>query len=84
MILRISIIDQSVPFLVSKFVFKRLGAKIGLDDNDIEFKRFPEKHEPIYDLKSGHVAIQLLKGDDRAPEVPQEALTNASMAKKLL
>ena len=70
-ILRISIIDQSVPVLLSKHVFKRLGAKIDLEDNAIEFRRFPGKTEPIHDLRSGHVAIQLLKDDGQhSPSVP--------------
>ena len=47
-ILRISIINQSVPTLLSKFVFKRLGARIDLDDNSIEFKRFPGRQNPSW------------------------------------
>ena len=45
-ILRISIIDQSVPTLISKFVFKKLGARIDLDENRIEFKRFLVRQNP--------------------------------------
>ena len=52
-VLRISTIDQAVPTLLSKYVFKRLGARIDLDDNSIEFKRFPGVVESLYDLKSG-------------------------------
>ena len=63
-----------MPTLISKFVFNRLGAPIDLDDNNVEFKRFPGKTQSLFDLKSGHVAIRLLKDGDQVPEVPQEAL----------
>ena len=60
-VLRVFIIDKAVPFLSSKHVFKRLGAIIDIDTKIIQFKRFPQKQEPLYDIESGHVAIELVK-----------------------
>jgi len=39
-VLRISIVDHEVPFLISKYVFKSLGALIDLDANEVTFKKF--------------------------------------------
>ena len=38
-VLRVSVIDPDVPFLLSKGVFKRLGAQIDLESNECVFKK---------------------------------------------
>ena len=60
-LLRVSVIAHKIPMLLSKYVFKRLGGVIDLDDNQVTFKRFPEKLEPLRDLPSGHTAIKIIK-----------------------
>ena len=73
-VLRISIIDKNVPFLLSKHVFKRLGASIDLEDNVVSFKRFPGKKQELHDLRSGHVAIALVDPEAKPPIVTEEVL----------
>ncbi|MDP7646549.1 MAG: hypothetical protein QGH82_00500, partial [Candidatus Woesearchaeota archaeon] len=68
-VIRFSIVPPQVPFLVSKYVFKRLAVRLDLDDNELQFKRFNNQSEPLYDLPSGHVAIELVKANIQPPEV---------------
>ncbi len=72
--IRFSIVPPQVPFLISKYVFKRLACKIDLDDNELEFKRFGNQRETLYDLPSGHVAIELIKQDVKPPEISAETM----------
>ena len=60
-ILRLSVIDHSIPTLLSKHVFRRLGAIIDLSDNVLRLKGFDEAVEPLHDLRTGHIAINLKK-----------------------
>ena len=62
MLLRISVIPKKVPCLLSKTVFKTLRCALDLDENVAIFKLFDDpKTEPLYDIPSGHVVIELLK-----------------------
>ena len=56
-ILRLSVIDHSIPTLLSKHVFRRLGAIIDLNDYVLRLKGSDEAVEPLHDLKTGHIAI---------------------------
>ena len=38
------------------------------------FKLFPGRKEPLHDLESGHVAIELTKKGQQPPQVPQEVM----------
>ena len=73
-VLRISIVEPDVPFLLSKFVFKCLGARIDLDSNTIEFNKLNGALETLHDLSSGHVAIELVKPNVGAPKVSDNTL----------
>jgi len=73
-VLRFSIVPQEVPFLISKFVFKRLGCTIDLDDNELTMKRLNHSVEPIYDLTTGHVGVELVKVGANPPEVQQSTM----------
>ena len=60
-VLRVSVVDPDVPFLLSKGVFKRLGAQIDLEVNECVFRRLNRGVEMLHDLTSGHVGIELVK-----------------------
>ena len=74
MVLRFSIVAPKVPFLVSKFVFKRLGGALDLDANTLVLKRLDEAKEPLYDLMSGHVGIELVRDGLRPPKVSDSTM----------
>ena len=67
--LRFSIVAPLVPFLVSKFVFKRLGGVLDLDANEFILKRLGKAIEPLHDLVSGHVGLELVKKHIEPPVV---------------
>ena len=49
LIMRISIVEfDPVPFLISKFALKRIGANIDLDEDQLSFKRF-QGSEPHFE-----------------------------------
>ena len=73
-ILRISIVPPEVPCLISKFVFKRLGAVLDLDSNTLLLKRLNNAIEPLYDLVTGHVGIEIVKPNVEPPKVSLEAM----------
>ena len=73
-LLRFSIVQANVPFLVSKFVFKKLGGVIDLESNELRLKRVGTGIETLYDLQSGHVAVELVKPGIRPPTVTEEAM----------
>ena len=52
-ILRLSVIDHNIPTLLSKHVFRSLGAVIDMNDNVLRLKCFDGAVEPLYDLRSG-------------------------------
>ena len=56
-ILRLSVIDHSIPTLLSKHVFRRLGAIIDLSENVLRLIGFYEAVEPLHDLRTTHNAI---------------------------
>ena len=58
-VLRVSVVSPDVPFLLSKSVFKRLGAQIALGARVCLFRQLDEKSEALHDLPTGHVGIQL-------------------------
>ena len=60
-LIRVFVIAQSIPTLLSKYLFKRLGAVLDLDENECRFKRIGGGIERLHDLPSGHTAIELLK-----------------------
>ena len=74
-VLRISVIPKRVPCLLSKTVFKTLRCALDLDDNEAIFKLFPNpKAEPLYDIPSGHVVIEMLKAKPKTiPQVDASA-----------
>jgi len=62
LIIRISIVEwDPVPFLISKYALKRIGANIDLDEGLLSFKRLSKGVEHLHDLESGHVAVELVK-----------------------
>ena len=68
-VLRISIVPPSVPFLISKFVLKRLGGILDLDNNNLVLNRLNQQPEPLHDLDTGHVGIELIKPTTKPPKV---------------
>ena len=69
-LIRISVIAQRIPILLSKYLFKKLGAVLDLDENKCNFKRIGNQIEQLHDLPSGHTAIELLKlPKETAPKV---------------
>ena len=73
-VIKFSIVPPLVPFLISKYVFKRLRANIDLDVNELTLKGFPQPCiEPLYDLVSGHVAVEITKKDCQPPALDAEA-----------
>ena len=73
-VVRFSIVDKEVPFLISKFVMKRLGSVIDMDENYILFKRLQCSKEAIHDLPSGHVGPELVREGVEPPASYQTAL----------
>ena len=77
-VIRFSIVPPEVPFLISKFVFKRLGVILDLDDNELVLKRFgidqARAVEPLYDLMSGHVVVELVPEGKAPPQISEETL----------
>ena len=73
-VLRVSIVENDVPCLISKFVLKQLGAVIDLESNHVVFKKVTQKQEALHDLETGHVAIELIKSGQQPPEVGSEAI----------
>ena len=73
-VLRISIVENDVPCLISKFVLKQLGAVIDLESNHVVFKKITQQIEPLHDLESGHVAIELIKEGQQPLDVDPEAI----------
>ena len=67
--IKFCIVEPDVPFLVSKFVFKRLGSVLDLDDNELRLKRLNGAVEPLYDLVTGHVGVELVKENAPVPTV---------------
>ena len=78
-----SIVPPEVPFLISKFVFKRLGAVLDSDSNEFflpqAFQQWPKSSvEMSYDLMSGRVAVEFVpKG--RSPPVMSEEIIELAM-----
>ncbi len=73
-IIRFSIVAPGVPFLVSKFVFKRLGGVLDLDSNELILKRLNKVTEPLYDLVTGHVGLEIVKQGVEPPTAKAEAM----------
>ena len=73
-VLRFSIVPPKAPFLVSKFVFKRLGGVLDLDANELILKRLNSVVEPIYDLVTGHVGVELVKHGVNPPVVKPSSM----------
>ena len=73
-ILRVSVVDPDVPFLLSKGVFKRLGAQIDLEVNECVFRRLNRGVEMLHDLTSGHVGIELVKPGGTKPVASKTAI----------
>ena len=48
-ILRLSVIDHNIPTLLSKHVFRSLGAVIDMHDNVLRLKCFDGDVEQLYD-----------------------------------
>ena len=73
-----SIVPPTIPFLVSKFVIKRLGGVLDLDANEFVLKKAKVADvaavEPLYDLVSGHVGVELTKVGIEPPVVSREAM----------
>ena len=65
---------QGSPVSLKQYVFKRLRAVLSLEVNNVTFKLFPGRKEPLHDLESGHVAIDLTKKGQQPPQVPQEVM----------
>ena len=63
-----------MPCLISKFVLKQLGAVIDLENNHVVFKKITALTEPLHDLETGHVAIELIKDGQDPPEVDPDAI----------
>ena len=76
-ILRLSVIDHNIPTLLSKHVFRSLGAVIDMNENVLRLKYFDGAVEPLYDLRSGHLGISFLKPSQGVPAVSEEALKSA-------
>ena len=74
LVLRFSIVEQDVPFLVSKYVMKRIGGVLDLDENLLTLKRLGGAKEQIYDLITGHVGLELAKEGGKPPMASQETL----------
>ena len=87
-VIRLSIVPPEVPFLISKFVFKRLGVILDLDDNELVLKRFGTDQaravEPLYDLMSGHVAVELVPEGKAPPQISEETLDLVSSGHEVM
>ena len=87
-VIRFSIVPPEVPFLISKCVFKRLGVVLDLDDNQLVLKRFctdtVREVEPLYDLMSGHVAVELVPEGKEPPKISEETLDLASAGHEVM
>ena len=81
-VVRISVISQRIPILLSKYLFKKLGAVLDLADNEVTFKPFKGKKENLHDLDSGHVAIELIKSGEPPPKVHETLGSSAKMELK--
>ena len=46
-VLRVSIVENDVPCLISKFVLKQFGAVVDLESNHVVFKKVTQKPEPF-------------------------------------
>ena len=82
-VLRISIVPPEVPCLISKPVFKRLGAILDLDSNVMTLKRIGNVIEPLYDLVTGHVGVEIVKPNVDPPKVSQEAWDMCKNAREM-
>ena len=87
-VIRFSIVPPEVPFLISKYVFKRIGALLDLDDNQLVLKRFctntSEGIEPLYDLMSGHIAVELVPQGQQPPKISEDTLDLASSGHEVM
>jgi hypothetical protein len=70
-VLRFSLVEQDVPFLISKYVFKRLGGVLDLDANTLTLKKLGGATEPLHDLVTGHVGLELVK-EGQGPAVASQ------------
>ena len=74
--IRFSIVPPAVPFLISKLVFKRFGSVLDLDSNEFVLKHLGRATgravEPLYDLMSGHVGVELIREGHSPPQVSQD------------
>ena len=70
-------LPPAVPFLISKFVFKRIGSVLDLDSNELVLKHLGgatgRAVEPLYDLMSGHVGVELIREGSTLPQVSQDS-----------
>ena len=73
-VVRFSIVEKDVPFLISKFVMKRLGSLVDMEENRLVFRRLKDATEPIHDLPSGHVGPELVKEDEEPPCVKDQTM----------
>ena len=86
--IRFSTVPPEVPFLISKYVFKRLGVSLDLDLDELVLKRFGtdtvREIEPLHDLMSGHVAVELVPEGKEPPQISEETLDLASAGHEVM
>ena len=64
--IRISVVEKTVPLLISKPILKQLGAVIDSAQNRLKIQG-SQSTEELFDLVSGHVGIQLVRNDLAPP-----------------
>lgn len=72
-VVRISVVEKDIPGLLSKYIFKTLGANIDIENNQAKFSRLGQVKEPLFELEGGHIASQLLKEGRYTPHKAEEA-----------
>ena len=75
-VIRFSIVPPRVPFLVSRFVFKRTGSTLDLDANEFLSNHLhsaaAQAVEPSFYLISEHVGIELSLEGSTSPEISED------------
>ena len=60
LMVRVSVVDRDVPFLISRAVLQRMQAVIDLGSHRLTTPLIPDVGLALIDLPSGHVAITLV------------------------
>ena len=78
----------SSSILFSRFVFKRFGSVLDLHSNELVLKHLGRATgravEPLYDLMSGHVGVELIHEGHSPPQVSQDTFELAKSGSEVV